>query len=638
MGVAGEAQICVLRQGDMRVFPPRGTDSFGGSFAVEQQPLPPLGVDEFLTEVGLFHCPIEEGDLIILASSGLSQVARQGDVTEAARGGLDELTDTLSSVASHSDLSALLIEVQVAESASVPQREVPHLRQRSLPAQVTPVRDRDRPKRAPQVPPRGIAAGLVALLLAVAARILAFFAGLATGIQRFFSWLFSSGLLGRLGRGLRAGLASLLQGLGTLTTRMLPESEPVTTATDVMYGDRIKRVAREEKGSRLPLVFVLAVVAIVAAVSIGTVMRSHSRQTQFSQYVEQAKAEIQLARTSETTAATREHLSQARGSVELALELKPASADATALQDEILLALDEVNRVVRLQFSASVPFAEPSDQPLRTLQYENHVYILDQGTQRLYSYVLEDTGGIQEAPGRALLLSPDIQPAGLEVQELIDFAWIEAGSGRETGNLLVLANGTSLLELDESVGFTPVSVADTEVWHEPRLIDGYSGYLYVVDVQDDRILKYAPTGNSYDSFPVSYFQADTVVDLEGVLDMAIDGYIYILVDKSILKFSGGLQESYSLSGLDGQALEDPVALFTSPETQHIYVADAGNGRVVQFTKEGAFVRQFLPPREEGDAFLNLQDISVDQAQGQLVALTSDGLFVAPIQQPPAVIE
>ena len=405
MGVAGEAQICVLRQGDMRVFPPRGTDSFGGSFAVEQQPLPPLGVDEFLTEVGLFHCPIEEGDLIILASSGLSQVARQGDVTEAARGGLDELTDTLSSVASHSDLSALLIEVQVAESASVPQREVPHLRQRSLPAQVTPVRDRDRPKRAPQVPPRGIAAGLVALLLAVAARILAFFAGLATGIQRFFSWLFSSGLLGRLGRGLRAGLASLLQGLGTLTTRMLPESEPVTTATDVMYGDRIKRVAREEKGSRLPLVFVLAVVAIVAAVSIGTVMRSHSRQTQFSQYVEQAKAEIQLARTSETTAATREHLSQARGSVELALELKPASADATALQDEILLALDEVNRVVRLQFSASVPFAEPSDQPLRTLQYENHVYILDQGTQRLYSYVLEDTGGIQEAPGRALLLS-----------------------------------------------------------------------------------------------------------------------------------------------------------------------------------------------------------------------------------------
>ena len=183
-----------------------------------------------------------------------------------------------------------------------------------------------------------------------------------------------------------------------------------------------------------------------------------------------------------------------------------------------------------------------------------------------------------------------------------------------------------------------MSIADSEIWHATCLIDGYSGYLYVLDPQEDRILKYAPTGESYDSIPLSYFQADTVVDLEGATDMDIDGHIYVLIDKSILRFSGGLQEAFSLSGLDDQELENPVALFTSPEAQHIYVADAGRGRIVQFTKEGAFVRQFLPPREEEDLFLNLQDISVDEARGQLVALTSDGLFVAPIQQPPSVIE
>jgi DNA-binding beta-propeller fold protein YncE len=195
-----------------------------------------------------------------------------------------------------------------------------------------------------------------------------------------------------------------------------------------------------------------------------------------------------------------------------------------------------------------------------------------------------------------------------------------------------------LLQHEEAQGFIPVSVDDSEIWHASCLIDGYFGYLYVLDPQEDRILKYAPTGQSYDSFPLSYFQADTVVDLAGATDMAIDGFIYVLVDKSILKFSGGLQESFSLSGLDDQALEDPVALFTSPETQHIYVADAANGRVVQFTKEGAFVSQFLPPFEDADAFLNLQDIAVDESQGQLVALTSAGLFVAPIQQAPSVIE
>jgi DNA-binding beta-propeller fold protein YncE len=111
----------------------------------------------------------------------------------------------------------------------------------------------------------------------------------------------------------------------------------------------------------------------------------------------------------------------------------------------------------------------------------------------------------------------------------------------------------------------------------------------------------------------------------------------VLSGKSILKFSGGLEEPFSLSGLEDQELQDPVAMFTSPDTQHIYVADAGAGRIVQFTKEGAFVRQFRPPSEDEGFFQSLQDIFVDEAQGHLIALTSSGLFVAPIQQPPSAL-
>jgi DNA-binding beta-propeller fold protein YncE len=128
------------------------------------------------------------------------------------------------------------------------------------------------------------------------------------------------------------------------------------------------------------------------------------------------------------------------------------------------------------------------------------------------------------------------------------------------------------------------------------------------------------------------------VDLEGAADMAIDGYIYVLVGQNILRFSGGLQDEFSVSGLEGQELEHPVALFTSPDTQHIYVADAGAGRIVQLTKEGAYVQQFLPPRGSEDLFQDLRDISVDEATGHLVAVASEGLFVAPIEQPPAAIQ
>jgi DNA-binding beta-propeller fold protein YncE len=357
-----------------------------------------------------------------------------------------------------------------------------------------------------------------------------------------------------------------------------------------------------------------------------------------SQLIQDAQAQIQVAQTSEAPADTRRSLAAALEYLDDALALKPGHAEATALREEALVALDAVNRVVRLAFSGQVPFPDTSSQLKHVLLHDNQIYVIDQGTQTLHSYEADQIRGILDAAAGTVLLSPSDQPAGLVIEKLTDFAWVGEGSGRETANLLLLVNDASLLQLDGSQGLAQVSIAESEAWGDPRLIDGYSGYLYVLDAQEDRILKYAPTGNSYDSFPISYFQPDTVVDLEGAVDMAIDGYIYVLVGSNILRFSGGVEEPLSVSGLEDQSLQNPVAIYTSPETQHIYVADAGAGRIVQLTKEGAFVRQFSPPRDEEGVFRSLQGLFVDEAQGLLVALTAEGLFLAPIEQPPAAIQ
>jgi DNA-binding beta-propeller fold protein YncE len=353
-----------------------------------------------------------------------------------------------------------------------------------------------------------------------------------------------------------------------------------------------------------------------------------------SQLIQDARAQRRLAQTGETAADTRSSLTQALAYLDEALALKPSHAEATAVREEALAALDAVNHVVRLVFSGRVSFPDPSSQPRHVLQHDGQIYVIDQGTQTLYSYEADSIRGNLDAATGTVLLSPGDHPAGLSIESLTDFAWIGEGSGRETTGLLLLVNHTSLLQLDSSQGLTQVSVADSEAWGDPRLIDGYSGYLYVLDAQEDRILKYAPTGNSYDSFPLSYFQPETIVDLEGAVDMAIDGYIYVLVGDNILKFSGGVEEPFSVSGLEDQTLQNPVAIYTSSETQYIYVADAGAGGIVQLTKEGAFVRQYFPPRDEEGVFQSLESLFVDEAHGLLVALTAEGLFVAPIEQAP----
>jgi DNA-binding beta-propeller fold protein YncE len=639
MGVAGEAQLYILRQGEARVFPPSAVGTSVEAMGADRRSLSPLGVEEFLREVGLYHCSIEEGDLIVLASSGLPRIASERRVARAAQGGPRQLVDTLRSLASHTDLSVLLIEVRAAGVESVPHSKPARLVVRTLPAQTRPAGVPSKKKPLTRSPAKGIVAGLVAVLLALGARILALFAGLARGVQAFFSWLLSSGLLDKLGRGLRNGLVSLLQGMGTLTKRMLPESEP--RPVEQYGGPQVRAlgvVKTREKSSRLPLLLVLAIVAIVAIVAGGLAMRTQARNAQVSQLIQDAQAQIQVAQTSETAAVTRLSLTQALGYLDDALALKPGHAEATALREEALVALDAVNRVVRLAFSGQVPFPDTSSQPKHVLLHDNQIYVIDQGTQTLHSYEADQIRGILDAAAGTVLLSPSDQPAGLVIEKLTDFAWVGEGSGRETANLLLLVNDASLLQLDGSQGLTQVSIAESEAWGDPRLIDGYSGYLYVLDAREDRILKYAPTGDSYDSVPVSYLQPETVVDLEGAVDMAIDGYIYVLVGSKILRFSGGVEEPFSVSGLGDQSLQNPVAVYTSPETQHIYVADAGAGRIVQLTKEGAFVRQFFPPRDEEGVFQTLQGLFVDEAQGLLVALTAEGLFLAPLEQPPAAIQ
>ncbi|MCA9920648.1 MAG: hypothetical protein KC445_21995, partial [Anaerolineales bacterium] len=75
---------------------------------------------------------------------------------------------------------------------------------------------------------------------------------------------------------------------------------------------------------------------------------------------------------------------------------------------------------------------------------------------------------------------------------------------------------------------------------------------------------------------------------------------------------------------------NPVAIFTKPDedVQHIYVADAGNQRIVQLNKDGSFLRQFKPNTEAGVSFTNLQDIYVDEIGGKMFVLDNNNLYLA----------
>ncbi|NIO67985.1 MAG: hypothetical protein GTN71_02715, partial [Anaerolineae bacterium] len=215
--------------------------------------------------------------------------------------------------------------------------------------------------------------------------------------------------------------------------------------------------------------------------------------------------------------------------------------------------------------------------------------------------------------------------------DLVDMVWMPVGSGRQTSNLLVLESGGSLLEYDPVFGLAVLPVGDKDQWRYPQLIGSFFGNFYLLDSQSNQILKYLPTADGgYSNPPEPWFQID--VDLAGVVDMAIDGYIYLLyADGRILKFMGGEVAPFEQTELD-EPLRGPTAIFTSPDedTKFLYVADAGNGRIVQFSKEGQFIRQFKAT--EAGVFDQLKSLHVDEIGSKFYILSGNTLYMANIPE------
>jgi len=77
-------------------------------------------------------------------------------------------------------------------------------------------------------------------------------------------------------------------------------------------------------------------------------------------------------------------------------------------------------------------------------------------------------------------------------------------------------------------------------------------------------------------------------------------------------------------------LATPTALAVQQEGDQLYVLDAGNGRIVEVTKDGQFSRQF---RVRDDDFLRqAKDMFLDEAARKFYIVTPNQLYVADVPE------
>lgn len=156
-------------------------------------------------------------------------------------------------------------------------------------------------------------------------------------------------------------------------------------------------------------------------------------------------------------------------------------------------------------------------------------------------------------------------------------------------------------------------------WKDVGGIAVYNTNLYVLDKDQNQILKFVNTGAEYQKS--NYFPQGTTPDFGKAVSIAIDNNVYVLFsDGNVVKYFKGQAQDFSLKGLD-KPLLNPSKIYANTDFDNIYVLDKGNSRIVVFDKTGNFKAQYLT-----GVVKNAKDFEVLEANKKIFVLNSNKIF------------
>jgi hypothetical protein len=380
--------------------------------------------------------------------------------------------------------------------------------------------------------------------------------------------------------------------------------------------------------------------AIAVAIAVGLWWQQRQLQTQFDGLIGSAQAALQAASDPAAPAdVARVQLAGAQGQVQQALDLFPDNADAAGLGASIQTKLDEINQIVPLYKLVTLqPLGGDGSQPEQLVVQGSRVFIGDTGLDRVTRYGLDEVSGlIPETAGSTVAERGQVLSEGQVMGELTDITWGAAGGERRSSNLLILDSNRNLVESDAATGLKPLAVAGRDQWVTPSLTEGYNGNFYLLDSGSGKILRYLPTADGYGNPPDNYLEGDAAIDLSNAVDMAIDGNIWILYsDGTVQTFFQGRQQPFVLQAPPDGPITDPRAIYTGSAAgtaQTLYIADSGGGRILEYDKNGAYLRQFRPAdKADQEKLRRMTDLQVDELNRTFYILASDGLYRSDIPE------
>ncbi len=603
-----------------------------------------------------FHVSLQPGDIFVISTRTLAHLLSNQELLDTlAQRHPDEIIASLEDLAGTLDLS--VIALRVAESPAIAREQLPPLpRVVSAPTVPTPapvIPPTRTPQEAPppRLPglmpdeeheaPRGAVSepkpsrSLPRVQIdwsRVRAGALRVSAGTMAALAAIFSrvdWKKASASIDRAVSNLSRALArALLFLLRSFLPGEPKEDKSARAAPPAMEGGwRLLAIA-------FPLLLILAGGAMWFT---ARAERQRVQAAQVADLITEANAAVASGKNlaDSDKAAARDAFAKAIALIDQAKAINPNSPAVLpayyAAQDE----MDKLNGVSVMYYLPSfATYSDSKAKPARIVAHYPDVFVLDRGTSRVYHYVVNEAGPtVTPTPGDGIILKVGDKASDKDkervVGELIDLTWVETG-----GRLIALDATGVFLEYDPAKSeWSAHAVRDAAQWSRVTLMTSYAGNLYLVDAGRNQILRYVQADDTWTS-STTYFAPGVNVDLSTVTDIAIDADVWLSrADGSISRFTKGAPSDQPIRDID-QPMTKSVAIVTSEKSNNLFVADAGNQRIVQIDKVASrFARQFKPTRQLRDAFNSLQALAADEPRKLFFFINGRQAYVATIPQP-----
>jgi hypothetical protein len=135
-------------------------------------------------------------------------------------------------------------------------------------------------------------------------------------------------------------------------------------------------------------------------------------------------------------------------------------------------------------------------------------------------------------------------------------------------------------------------ISKDDTWGNIGGLVTFGGNIYLLDTQKSRIWKYVATETGFTDRR-EYLNPDTLPNLSQATNFAIDGSVWVGTKTgTVIKFTQGQEQTFEFKGIE-PALGNTLMVYTSDDSNNLYVLDISGKRVVVTDKEGMYLSQYV---------------------------------------------